>query len=284
GLTMSDQPAPASEPRVRASGAGVLGALLLVVGVLLIATGVFARTHSFGESGASSEDLRASATALRSRIDQALSTAARALEPKATAAARLPEIVSALDLDADPHTFEDLLENEDWWAPYRAEFPLSGLVTANGALAMLGSSSADLSGTPAVRQARDAGASAGVTAIQARPFLFAAARVPRGKRHPSGATVLLRPPLARPALHRAADGGGGGRGGARRRGRKERARGGGPGCGAAHARNDGRSRGQGHGGRRRQSRRRAPGPRRPDRSEPVAGCGVAGDGAPARRL
>ena len=42
------------------------------------------------------------------------------------AASRLPEIVSGLDLDADVHTFEDLLENEDWWAPYRTEFALSG--------------------------------------------------------------------------------------------------------------------------------------------------------------
>ena len=71
------------------------------------------------------------------RAEQALSGATRALEPKAMAAARLPEIVSGLDLDADPHTFEDLLENEDWWAPYRTEFPLSGLVTASGALAMI---------------------------------------------------------------------------------------------------------------------------------------------------
>jgi len=206
---MSDQPAPASEPRVRTRGAGVLSALLLVVGVLLIATGVFARTHSFGESiGASSEDLRASATALHSRIDQALATAARALEPKATAAARLPEIVSALDLDADPHTFEDLLENEDWWAPYRAEFPLSGLVTANGALAMLGGSSADLSGAPAVRQAREAGVASGVAAIGGRAFIFGAARVPRGKRLASGAIVVVGKPLERPVLQAVADGAG----------------------------------------------------------------------------
>src|SRR5262249_16658158 len=148
-------------------GSGVVGALLIAVGLLMIATGVFARTHSFG-GGGGNDDLRPAATALRPRGDQALTTGARSLEPKARTAARLPEIVAAPDLDADPHTFEDLLENEDWWAPYRTEFPLSGLVTANGALAMLGSSSADLSGTAAVRQAREAGAGSGITAIQGR--------------------------------------------------------------------------------------------------------------------
>jgi len=201
---MSETAPPANPPRIASRGAGVVGALLIAVGLLLIATGVFTRTHSPG-GGRGNEDLRASATALRGRIDQALTVAARSLEPKAMTAARLPEIVSALDLDADPHTFEDLLENEDWWAPYRTEFPLSGLVTANGALAMLGSSSSDLSGTPAVRQAREAGASSGVAAIQGRPFLIAAARVSRGKRHASGAIVFLGMPLERPALQTVAE-------------------------------------------------------------------------------
>ncbi|HMF39496.1 MAG TPA: serine/threonine-protein kinase [Polyangia bacterium] len=201
---MSEEAAPTSEKRVATRGSGVVGALLIAVGLLMIATGVFAKTHSFG-GGGGNEDLRAAATALRPRVEQALTGAARSLEPKAMTAARLPEIVSALDLDADPHTFEDLLENEDWWAPYRTEFPLSGLVTANGALAMLGSSSADLNGTAAVRQAREAGAASGVTTIQGRAFLFAAARVPRGKRHASGAIVILGTPFERSALQSVAD-------------------------------------------------------------------------------
>src|SRR5262245_15992738 len=194
-----------SERRAAALGAGVIGALLLVVGLLMIATGVFARTHSFG-GGGGGEDRRATATALRGRIDQALAGAARALEPKALSAARLSEIVSGLDLDADAHTFEDLLENEDWWAPYRSEFPLSGVVTANGALAMLGAGAADLSGAPAVKQAREAGVASGVTAIQGQAFLFAAARVPRGKKHAPGAVVIVGKPIERPALQVVAEG------------------------------------------------------------------------------
>src|SRR5678810_188276 len=86
------------QARVSARGAGVLGALLLAVGLLLVVTGVVARTHAFG--GASNENQRATATALRARVEQELIAAARALEPKAMSAARLPEIVSGLDLDA----------------------------------------------------------------------------------------------------------------------------------------------------------------------------------------
>ena len=154
--------------RVPARGAGALGALLLVVGLLLIVTGVIARTHAFGGVGNATDDQRATATALRGRAEQALAGATRALEPKAMAAARLPGIVSALDLDADAHTFEDLLDNEDWWAPYRSEFSLSGVLTGDGTLAMTGPGSADLGSATAVRQARDAGIASGVVAISGR--------------------------------------------------------------------------------------------------------------------
>src|SRR5262245_22533395 len=193
-----------SERRAAALGAGVIGALLLVVGLLMIATGVFARTHSFG-GGGGGEDRRATATALRGRIDQALAGAARALEPKALSAARLSEIVSGLDLDADAHTFEDLLENEDWWAPYRSEFPVSGVVTANGALAMLGAEPGDLSNAPIARHAREAGVASGIAALQGNAYLIAAARVPRDKRA-SGAVVVVGKPFERAALQTVAEG------------------------------------------------------------------------------
>ena len=45
------QAAPAQkQERARTRGAGVIGALLLVVGLLLIVTGVIARTRVFGAS------------------------------------------------------------------------------------------------------------------------------------------------------------------------------------------------------------------------------------------
>src|SRR4051794_10472354 len=207
---MSEPQARTTQKQVRpnARGAGVIGALLLVLGLLLIVTGVIAGTRLFGANGGNGTvDQRATSIALRGRAEQALTTAARGLEPKALAASRLPAIVSGLDLDADVHTFEDLLENEDWWAPYRSEFALSGLVTGRGAVTTIGSGAVDLGGTAVVRQAREAGVASGTVAAQGRAFILAAARVPRGK-HASGAVVILGAPLERSALQAVADGAG----------------------------------------------------------------------------
>src|SRR5262245_24715279 len=190
-------------PRALARGAGIVGALLLVAGLVLIATGVVAVVHAAEAGGA--DDLRTAAATLRGRIDLAVAGVARALEPKAASAARLPEIASGLDLDADAHTFEDLLENEDWWAPYRAEFPVSGVVTANGALAMLGAEPAEVSHAPIARQARVAGVASGIAALQGNAYLIAAARVPRDKRA-SGAVVVVGKPFERAALQTVAEG------------------------------------------------------------------------------
>ena len=186
------------------------GALLLVVGLLLIATGVFARTHSLGGGG--NDEVRATAAALRGRVDQALAGATRALEPKAMAAARLPEIVSGLDLDADAHTFEDLLQNEDWWAPYRAEFPLSGVVTANGALAiiMMGNRRAPRTSAarpPCARRARSASRRVSRRS-RAAPSCSRRRACRAGKHHAPGAVVVVGAPLERPALQAVADGAG----------------------------------------------------------------------------
>ena len=125
--TMSEPQAAPAQKQARASarGAGVIGALLLVVGLLLIATGVIARTRVFGERRQRQRGPARHGDRVARPGRTGAATAARALEPKAMAASRLPEIVSGLDLDADAHTFEDLLENEDWWAPYRTEFALS---------------------------------------------------------------------------------------------------------------------------------------------------------------
>jgi hypothetical protein len=173
------------------SGGGVrraFGAVLLVGGALVVATGVVARTRSHAEVR---PGLVAATAALRGRVDSAIAAEGRALEPKAATAARLSEIVSGLDIDADPHTFEDLLENEDWWAPYRTDFALSGVVNGSGTLAMIGAGAGDVAATPVVRQAREIGVASGLVGLKGRPYLLAAARVPRGKRAVSGAVVVL---------------------------------------------------------------------------------------------
>jgi tRNA A-37 threonylcarbamoyl transferase component Bud32 len=179
-------------------------AVSIVSGVLLVVTALLTRNNGRAHPGTGDEQ-RGAAAALRARLDQALQSAARAYEPKATTAARLSEIVSGLDLEADPHTFEDLLENEDWWAPYRTEFAVSGVVSASGSLATIGPAAGDLSGTLVVRQARELGVASGVVSAQGKPFIVAAARVPRGKRRASGAVVVLGTPCDRAVLRSLAD-------------------------------------------------------------------------------
>ena len=59
-----------------------------------------------------------------------------------------------------------------------------------------------------MRQAREVGVASGVAAIQGRAFMFAAARVPRGKHHAPGAVVVVGAPIERPVLQAIADGAG----------------------------------------------------------------------------
>ena len=186
------------------SSARAAGALLVMSGLAVGGGGLLLRGHH-GSSARSSDGLKAAAAATHPRLEQALQSEVGAIASKASAAAHLPEIAAALDLDADPHTFEDLLSNEDWWAPYRSEFPVNGVISANGQLATIGPLDGKLAGTAVVKQARDAGVGSGVAMVQSRAFLLAAARVPAGKRRGSGAAVILGTPFGRAPLQAIAD-------------------------------------------------------------------------------
>ena len=185
----------------------LLGVLLILAGLGLGGVALYARSRGHGGGGAGDigGDSRVTAAATRVRLDQALATATHALEPKVTNAAALPEIASGLALDADSHTFEDLLENEDWWAPYRADFAISGVVSPSGMHAMLGNLSGDLRDLAVIRQAREGGIASGVVVRDNRTFILAAARVPHGKKRASGSVVFLGVPFERPALQAISD-------------------------------------------------------------------------------
>ena len=87
------------------------------------------------------------------------------------AASRLPEIVSGLDLDADAHTFEDLLENEDWWAPYRDRVRAVGAGDGRrgGGDDRRRAAAISAAGRRWSRQAREAGSRVGGRARAQRP-------------------------------------------------------------------------------------------------------------------
>src|SRR4051812_50049135 len=103
GRPEAREPRAPADGRLVTRGASVIGALLLVVGLVLIATGVAARLHSIGGTGGS-DDQRATAPALRGRIDLGRGGAARVVEAKAMAGGGLSEIGPGPDLggDADP--------------------------------------------------------------------------------------------------------------------------------------------------------------------------------------
>src|SRR3954469_19639379 len=141
-----------------------LGAGLLVAGGVLAAGGaMISAPHPATDGVNLADDLRGAAELLHGKLAQALQARAQALEPRATEAANLPELLSGLDLGADAHTFQDLLETEDWWAPFRSELALGGVVSPTGALAMLGPPVSDPSRLEVVRQARGGGTASGVS-------------------------------------------------------------------------------------------------------------------------
>ncbi|HEY4394004.1 MAG TPA: hypothetical protein VGP64_08080, partial [Polyangia bacterium] len=187
------------------SGDGkAVGAALVLLGLGLCGGGLYLRGHLAAEAP-NPDELKATAATVHARLDEALKVTTGAVESKASAAARLPEIASALDLDADSHTFEDLLSNEDWWASYRAEFAVNGVVSATGRVATTGPIDGELAHAAVVEQARDAGAASGVVMAGTRAFLLAAARVPAGKRRGSGAVVVLGTPFGRAPLQAISD-------------------------------------------------------------------------------
>jgi hypothetical protein len=180
------------------------GWLLILVGAGMATAAGLLVTHTKAPTGG--EDPQVTAEALHARIEQALRTRSHALEPRASEAAGLPALVSGLDLGADAHTFEDLLQTEDWWAPLRSEFTLSGLVGPTGPLAMLGPPVGDLAKLPVVRQAREVGVASGIVALRDRAFVVGAARVARSKRYAGGAVVVLGAQLEHATFQSLADG------------------------------------------------------------------------------
>ena len=138
------------------------------------------------------------------RIEQALAAEARALEPTAVQAARLPELVAALDMGADRTTFQDLLENEDWWAPYRSRFPLSAII-ADGPPAVIGPGAGNLFESRVVQNARQHGVASGILPGNGRAFVAAAASATQAKGPMTPPVILLGAPLNGKTLKKISD-------------------------------------------------------------------------------
>jgi len=174
---------------------------LLVVGGALAVTGALLRR----ETGARPEELSRQAQAWQERVAQTLSGAARALEGKAEDSATIPELVAGLDLEADAHTFQDLFESEEWWAPVRTAFPLSSLVTEKGSLARLGPGPRDLTRNPVVLRAREVGRASGFLGAESLVFAIGAAKITKGKHPELAPVVIVGQPLGASVLEQAVE-------------------------------------------------------------------------------
>ena len=166
---MSAEPRPVARPL----GWRHLG---IAAGALALAAGLGLRVRSPAVAPAA-VDLETPARASLLRVEQALGAQARALEPAAAAAARLPELTAALNMGADQATVQDLLDNEDWWAPYRTEFPLSAVLTEIP-LAVVGPGAGHLATSNLVQGGRRRGATtSGLLPGEGRAFVAATAPV-----------------------------------------------------------------------------------------------------------
>jgi len=175
---------------------GPWGAVALVAGLAAMGGGAAWRAAA----RPSAPPLGPAAAAARGRIDMALASQARALEADASNATRIPELQAALNMGADRDTFQDLLENEEWWAPLRKAHGVTGVVAASGPLAMLGPGTSQVAAAEAVRIARQNGIASGIVAGDGSAFALAAARVIQAKPADASPVVVVGAILDQSAL------------------------------------------------------------------------------------
>jgi len=183
------------------SGRYRTGWSLLVVGGALAVGGALLRR----ETPARPEELARQAQAWQARVAEGLASAARPLEGKAEESTTIPELVAGLNLEADAHTFQDLFESEEWWAPMRSAFPLSALVTEKGTLARLGPTTRELGRNPVVLRAREVGRASGFLGSDALVFAIGASKVTKGKHPELGPVVIVGQPLSARVLDQLVD-------------------------------------------------------------------------------
>jgi serine/threonine-protein kinase len=126
------------------------------------------------------DQARAQATLLATANREAESRTAserRSAETQVAAAARLGPLAAGLRARVDGATLIDMFENEDWWRPYRAAFPLVRVMVDGKPLAAhgpdVGAGVDDL-----LRRARAQLVGSAVVRADGHDFVAAAARVP----------------------------------------------------------------------------------------------------------
>src|SRR6187551_3196756 len=100
----------------------------------------------------------------------------RAIEAKVEAAADLQPLSAAISSQVDSATLLDLLDNEDWWRPYREEFAVVRVIVGGQVLAARGGPAAgDEAAVVALARKQLVGSAR--TTRDGQTFLLAAARL-----------------------------------------------------------------------------------------------------------
>ncbi|MFL5305127.1 MAG: serine/threonine-protein kinase [Polyangia bacterium] len=148
----------------------------MAIGVTLIAVGtataIRAARAVMGDGARAQAALLATETL---RVQDQAAQQSRA-EQAVTAAARITTLVAALRAPVDRVTLVDLFENEDWWRPYRAEFPAVRVIDATHVLAAYGPDLGDGVARVAAAARKQAPASA-VIAIADKTYVVAATEI-----------------------------------------------------------------------------------------------------------
>ena len=168
-----------------------------IIGTTFIATavaiGVFGlRTITGGQAQAEAM-VRAEETRQATRDREEL----RAIEGKAQAAADVRPLNAAITSHVDKATFIDLLDTEDWWRPYRDDFPIVRLIVGADVVLARGPASATNADWELVKSARRQMAASTQTTIGADTYLLGAARMPAAD--DGEAVLILGRKIARPA-------------------------------------------------------------------------------------
>jgi hypothetical protein len=150
----------------------------VIIGVALMlggpAAGILAMRAAVGDQARAQATLMAAAnheTESRDLQEQ------RGVETRVATAAALEPLAAGLRARVDGATLVDMFENEDWWRPYRADFPLVRVMVDGKSLATRGPAVA--AGEDAlVRKARAEKLGSAIVRIGAQDYVAAAARVP----------------------------------------------------------------------------------------------------------
>ncbi len=166
----------------------------LLIGIVLIAAataaGVLAIRTAVGDQARAQAALLAAATRDAASRE---AEARKATEGRVGTAAQLQPLEAALRDGVDGATLIDLFENEEWWRPYRAEFPVVRVVMGDHLLASRGPE-IGRAGEDLVGIARRQRIGSVVVPIGDRTYVMAACRLSASPEHEP--VLLLGRPVA----------------------------------------------------------------------------------------